>query len=257
MRVPNACQRDLRPGRVDYLVKNFDEQMFGYPVVNWRDGVYWIIDGQHRLVCARHVYGIEDQDRKQTIECVVYENLTDQEMAEMFDRMNDRLSVHPFDKFKVRCTAERQRETSILRTVESQGLKVSQQRVKGAVGAVNALGRVYDRAGDVVLGQALRTIRDAYDSDHAAFDRALIEGIGLVFNRYNGRTDEKRLAEALSGVKNGVRGLIQRAEAQRVRTGNTKVQCLAAAVVEVYNQRRKGRERLQSWWKSSDAELEA
>lgn len=254
MRIPNACQRELRPGRVEYLVSNFNDQMFGYPVVNWRDGVYWVVDGQHRIRTAQKVFNIADDDPKQTIDCHVYEGLSDQEMAEMFDRLNDRLGVHPFDTFRVRCTAERKRETSILRCVESQHLKVSRQRVPGSIAAVGALGGVYDQVGETMLGQVLRVIRDAYDADPTSFDGTIIRGLGLVFNRYNGRTDERMLAEALSKVRYGARGLIRRAEAQREKTGNTKVQCLAAAVVELYNGTIKKREgKLDSWWKAENS----
>jgi hypothetical protein len=158
-----------------------------------------------------------------------------------------------FEKFQVACTAERKRETDIRRTVESQGLKISQTKDAGCIGAVGALGRVYDRAGAAVLGQALRTIRDAYGGDPNAFDGELIQGLGLIYNRYNGKTDEKALATALSAAAHGVRGLMRRAEAQRERTGNQKSHCVAATVVDIYNKGlgpRAGK-RLPTWWKEA------
>jgi uncharacterized iron-regulated protein len=106
----------------------------------------------------------------------------------------------------------------------------------------------------VVLGQVVRTIKNAYAGDPTAFDGSVIEGLGLVFNRYNGRTNEKDLALRLSATQHGVRGLLRRAESQRERTGNQKSQCVAASVVDIYNKGvgpRAG-SRLPSWWKEAE-----
>ena len=159
-----------------------------------------------------------------------------------------------FEKFPIACTAGRQRELDIRRTVEIHGLKISQAKERGCVGAVSALTKIYDSAGPIILGQAIRTIRDAFGDDPLAFDGYLLQGLGLVFNRYNGLANEKELVQLLAHVQHGSRGLLRRAEAQRERTGNQKVQCVAAAIVELHNKgTRSHTKRLPSWWKSAEA----
>jgi hypothetical protein len=248
MRVPPAlvAQRQFRKAHGDKLAADLDLDKLGFPIINHRDGIYWICDGQHRVYALKQ-NGFE----KDVLDCEVYENLSDAEMAEIFLGRDDRRAIQPFDKFHVACTAGRVRENDIRRMVESNGLKISQSRTENSIGAVGALGKVYDRSGEVVLGQVLRTLKHAYLGDASAFDGKLVEALGLVFNRYNGKTNEKDLAARLSTVHGGLTGLLRRAESLRERTGNDKAQCIAATVVDVYNRgagpRAKGR--LADWWK--------
>lgn len=250
MRIPPALvtQRQFRKSHGDRIAADLDLNKLGHPIINHRDGIYWVLDGQHRVYALRQ-NGFE----KDVLDCEVYENLTDAEMADIFLGRDARRAVNPFDKFHVACTAGYRRESDIRRSVETQGLKVSQSQEEGSVGAIAALGKVYDRSGDTVLGQVLRTIKNAYGGDSGAFDGRVIEGIGLVYNRYNGRTNEKDMAARLAATQHGYRGLLRRAEAQRLRTGNQKAQCVAATVVDIYN---KGvgptsKQRLPSWWKEA------
>jgi len=246
MRVPEAgrTQRRFSKAQADEYAANLDLDKLGIPIVNFRDGIYWVLDGQHRRY-ALIANGFEND----SIECEVYENLSDAEAADVFLGRDDRRAINPFEKFQIACTAEHPRETDIRRTVEAQGLKVSQAGEVGCVGAVGALAKVYDRGGAVVLGQALRTIRDAFAADARAFDGAIIQGLGLFFHRYADRASEHDLVSRLARVQYGARGLLQRAEAMRERTGNQRVHCLAACVVEVYNKTRH-KDRLPSWWKA-------
>lgn len=249
MRIPPALvtQRPFRKAHGDDLAANLDLNKLGFPIVNHRDGNYWVLDGQHRIYALKE-NGFADD----VLDCEVYENLTDAEMADIFLGRDDRKSVDPFSKFHIACTAGRKRETDIRRTVETQGLKVSKNRAEDSVGAVGALGRVYDRDGAIVLGQALRTIKNAYAGDPEAFDQHVIDGVALIFNRYNGQTNEKELATRLGDSRGGVRGLLQKAETVRQKTGNHKAQCVASVAVEIYN--KGGGKKLPSWWKSANAE---
>jgi len=247
MRTPPALvtQRRFRKAHGDRLAAELDLNKLGLPVVNLRDGVYWLVDGQHR------VYALRQNDFKdELLECQVFEDLTDAEMADTFLGADDRKPVHPFDKFHIACTAGRARELDIQRTVETQGLKITQNGAdENSIGAIGALGKVYDRSGASVLGHVLRALRDAYGGDPKGFDAGIIDGVGLVFNRYGERLNTTELARTLTEASTGARGLLRRAEAQRQRTGNQKAQCIAATVVDIYNRGTDRTHRLPSWWK--------
>jgi hypothetical protein len=251
MRIPPALvtQRVFRKAHGDRLAAELDLNKLGYPIINHRDGHYWVLDGQHRIYALKQNGFANDM-----LDCEVYENLTDEEMADIFLGRDARRAVAPFDKFHVACTAGYSRETGIRRAVETQGVRVGRAKEDNTVSAIGSLGKVYDKAGggkngEVVVGQVVRTIKHAFGGDPVSFDAGLIEGLGLVFNRYNGRTNEKDLATRLAA--RGLRALMGRAETQRLRTGNLKGQCIAAAVVETYNRGLGPRaaDRLPSWWK--------
>lgn len=250
MRVPQALvtQREFRPAHGDTIAAELDLDKIGLLILNHRNGIYWVLDGQHRLYALRKWFNDEDK-----IECEVYEDLSDAEMAEMFLGRDKRRQISTFDKFHVACTAGRTRENDIRRLVEANKLRVGRVKEDNTIGAVSALGKVYDRSGDVVLGQVLRTLRDGFAGDPAAFSPHLIEGTGLVFNRYNGRTNEKVLVARLSQAAHGHRGILQRAQTLRLRTRNRVVQCVAAAIVELYNRgRSSAKDKLPDWWRGNE-----
>lgn len=233
-----------------WLAQNMDLNKLGFPIINHRNGVFWVLDGQHRIDALKQC-GFKDD----VLDCEVYEDLSDEEMADIFLGRDERRAINAFDKFHVACTANHRRECDIRRAVESQGAKISRRREENCISAVSALGHVYDRTSETVVGQVVRTIKNAYAGDPASFDSALIEGLGFVFNRYNGRTNEKELATRMSAVPSGARGILRRAESLREKTGNQKIQCVAATIVDIYNRGAgKGSTRLASWWKEPPCE---
>jgi len=252
MRVPPALvtQREFRKDHGDRIAANLDLDKIGYPIINHRDGNYWVLDGQHRLYALKQ-FGFDDS---YVLDCEVYEGLSDGEMAEIFLGRQGR-AISPYDSFHVACTAGRQREAEVRRTVEANGLRIGRVKEDHTIGAIGALCKVYDRSGPVVLGQTVRAIKNAFAGDPRSFCPEMIEGVGLVFNRYNGKTNERELASRLAAWRGGVRGVMHRVEQQRERTGNQKAQCVAATVVDIYNSSLgpRAKDRLPSWWK--DAEL--
>ena len=103
------------------------------------------------------------------------------------------------------------------------------------------------RGGPAVLSRALRIIRDAYGE--AGLDGPVIDGIGLVCQRYDGDLSEQRAVERLASAHGGVSGLISRAGQLRQSTGSAAAQCVAAAAVEVINRGSGGR-KLPGWWRN-------
>ncbi len=83
----------------------------------------------------------------------------------------------------------------------------------------------------------------------AGLDGPVIDGIGLLCQRYDGDLSEQRAVERLSTAHGGVSGLLNRAGQLRQSTGSAAAQCVAAAAVEVINRGSGGR-KLPSWWRN-------
>lgn len=245
MRVSPLAQRTLNQARVDRLLAEFDLEQFGTPTVSERDGHYFVIDGQHRIEALKAFLGEEEG---QKVQCWTYTGLSEEEEADKFDRLNDVLAVHAFDKFKVRVTAGREVETDIDRIVRAQGLCISRDAIPGAVRGVGTLRRVYSRSDAATLARALRIIRDSFGD--SGFEAPVIDGIGLLCQRYNGDLEEDVAVKKLASLNGGVNGLLGKAENLRRQTGNYKSHCVAAAAVEVINTGRGGK-KLPSWWKAA------
>lgn len=240
MRVNPLAQREIQQARVDRIAAALDVEQIGVPTVNLRDGSYYVIDGQHRVEALRQI-GWEDQQ----IQCWVYEGLTEAEEAETFLKLNDTLTVSAFDRFTKGVAAGRDVECEIDRVVRAQGLVITRDKIPGAIGAVAALQKVWHRSDSATLARALRLIRDAYGD--GGYDSAVIDGFGLVCQRYNGQLDSQAAAEKLSRSRKGVLGLLQSADVVRKSTGATKGVAVAAAAVEAINSG-KGGKKLPGWW---------
>lgn len=244
MRTSPVAQRELNNARVDRIATSFDPEQIGTPTVSLREGIYYVIDGQHRVEALKAV-GWGDQQ----IQCWCYEGLTEEEEADIFLKLNDVLAVHAFDKFRIGVTAGREVESDIERIVRAQGLCVSRDVVPGAIGAVGTLHRIYRRGGAKVLSRTLRIVRDAYGDP--GLEAAVLDGIGLVCQRYNGQLNDVDVITKLAKANGGVNGLLGKAHAIRYRTGNAKAHCVAAACVDILNAG-KGGKKLPSWWKAED-----
>ncbi len=242
MKVSPLAQREINPARVDRIVADFDLEQIGTPTVNLRDGSYYIIDGQHRIEALKAI-GWEDQQ----VQCWTYEELSGQEEAEKFLKLNDTLAVTAHAKFRVGVQADRAVECDIDRLVRAQGLRVSQDKHDGAIGAVGMLRRIYNRSDPGTLSRTLKIIRDAYGD--AGLEAPVLDGIALLCQRFNGQLDDDVAVRRLGDAHGGVAGLLGKAHATRLRTGNRQGPCVAAAAVEIINGGRgRGGRRLPSWW---------
>jgi hypothetical protein len=244
MRVNPLAQRDLNHARVSELAACFDVEQMGTPTVSYRGGWYYLVDGQHRIEALKCWLGSwEDQQ----VQCWTCEGLSEAAEAELFLALNDTLTVGAFAKFKVAVAAGRDAEADVDRIVRALGLRIA--RGGGGICAVATLRRVHARGGPAVLSRALRIIRDAYGA--AGLEGPVIEGIGLVCQRYDGQLSEQRAIQRLSSAHGGVSGLVSRAGQLRQSTGSATAQCVAAAAVDLINRGSGGKnKKLPSWWRA-------
>ncbi len=244
MRVNPLAQRELRPARVAKLAASFDLEQMGNPTVSARGAWYYIIDGQHRIEALKQWLG---DWTDQLVQCWMYEGLTEAQEAEVFLKLNDVLAVPAYARYQVSVQAGRPSEADVDRIVRALGLRIAPARADGGICAVATLRRVYARGGPAVLSKALRIIRDAYGE--AGLDGPVIDGIGLLCQRYNGQLNEQRAIDRLTAAHGGVSGLVSRAGQLRQTTGTAMAHCVAAAAVELIN-RGRGSTKLPDWWKA-------
>jgi hypothetical protein len=242
MRVAPLAQRELRGEWVNELIRDFNPDRVGVLTVNYREGYYYVVDGQHRVEAMRGI-GWEDQQ----VECRVYENLTIQEEAELFLALNKRLAVGPIPQYKVGLTACRPEEMAIQAVLEPLNLRVGQGKVDGSITAVGTLRRIYREFGAETLSRALAIIVSAYGDE--GLTAGVIDGLGMFVARYGQTVKDDDVIETLRNARAGVRGLVNIAESIRQNTGAPKHQCIGAAAVRIYNAPRRGRAQLRDWFK--------
>lgn len=239
MQVTPAAQRKFQPAHAQMMADDFDLEALGYPVLNHRDGVWWIVDGQHRTAALR-IIGFADDDK---IECECYDGLTEKQEADLFLRRARNKAIHPLDRFRIGVNAGRPDECAIQKIVDDLDLKIGFGKAR--LGAVGALTKVYAEGGPDVLGRALLIIREAFGE--TGYSAAMINGVGMVLRRYGDLVKTERLVRALRATPGGAPGIEQSAGGLVVSTGNSKAVCIGATIVRIHN-RTKGAN-LTDWWK--------
>ena len=73
----DTYQRALHPARVARIAKEFDERVANEPKISFRDGHYYVMDGQNTIAARKFLNGGDDLQ----IRCKVYFNMTEQEEA--------------------------------------------------------------------------------------------------------------------------------------------------------------------------------
>lgn len=251
LRTNPVAQREFRPAWAEKILADFDLDKFQVPHVNRRaDGALYIMEGQHGTWAYREFFG-----EGQQIQVWLYDGLTEQEEAEFFLSLNNKKAVDAMAKFKVGVTAGREVECDIDRIVRANGCHVSSNTAdKNAIAAVGALTSIYNRQGAANLGQTLRIIGDSFTE--GGYERPILLGVSMALARYP-QMEVAHLVKQLAAIRNGWKGLIQRMNLIKESMGCRLDEAAAAAVVEFYNQGRRGSKKLPKWWREDALEVVA
>lgn len=243
LQVSPRAQRRFSHAQAQKYAANFDFDAIGFPVVSRRDGIYWIVDGQHRIG-ALEIMGWADQK----IQCEVWDDLSEAEEAELFLRRDDRTAVTTIDKYMIGLVARRPVELAINKVVEGRGLRVGKSSSSPkTITAVAALGGVYERGGSDLLRRVLTLLREGFPDDSRAFKSKMMTGMSYVAARYGSQLKDEVVIAKLLATRGGPLGIEQKAAHLHLKTDRGIPDCIAAAIVEVLNSN-PGGHRLERWW---------
>jgi hypothetical protein len=230
------AQREIVPSRLKKLVESLDLDAIGvlhvveYPIQG--KSAKWIIDGQHRWRALMD-HGMGEWE----VEVKLHADVTDHARASaLFLRLNDRSPVRPFDKFQNSLRAKEEDAIAINDIVLKNKLRIASTGGQGTVVGIGALYKTYRFDGGPALDKSLGTITQAWGL--RSFDSKLVEGIGLVFARYNGTVDQPAFITKLSKYPGGSTGLIGDARGIMEYRKVSLPQCIAERAIETYNKGR-------------------
>ena len=189
-------QRGLRPTWVAKIAKDFNEGLIGVLIVSYRDGRYYVVDGQHRLEAAKKV-GIED------VICQVHTGLTYEEEANLFreyNRQRKGLSAH--DMFKAALEAKDPIAIDIMNLVDKYDFKLPlySAKVDNYITATAAVQSIYKRIGSSGFERLLKLLRDTWNGERSSLERNFMNGLSLFIKLHSDEFDDEEFIKKLSKV---------------------------------------------------------
>lgn len=177
LELDHAYQRE-ETGNANKLAENWDDTACEFLLVSFRDGKFYIIDGQHRMIAAK-IKGIK------SLPCVILTGLTRSEEARRFSVQGvGRKILTPSDTFKANIECgnieykEVKRDMEILSTCSKYGVVVTKSNFNlehnpKRLRSINRARQIIDYNGVEGLDWVIKTITeshwenytDAYEKD--------------------------------------------------------------------------------------------
>ena len=245
--VDERVQRSIDPARIrKMLEEGFRPNGLGSIVVSHRsDDSHHVIDGQHRVeLCKQFGY-------LQPLDCLIYRNLTLAAEAEMFLVLNDRRSVQPIDKFKVRVEAQDPVAVALNELLARYGWTVRNGKSKGYFGAISALEKIYTGWGKTptqnigICESVISIVSAAWDNNADGAQHTIITGLGMIFMKYGDRISIEKLTNELIASGNP-RALVGQARSLQSLQKGRVADSMASILVNMAN-KRCTKNRLPDW----------
>jgi len=181
------------------IATHFDEHLANMPKVSYRDGNYYVFDGQHTIEARKQRNG--DQDLPLT--CRVYYGLTEEEEALLFaQQFGYSEAVRSGDKMRAKIFGKDPEALDFKRATESVGIHLdySQNLGENRIGCINTAFRAFQKVGEETYVEALSILKEAWNGEPYSLRsenvRALVDFVDL----YKGEYKRKRLVEKLRSV---------------------------------------------------------
>ena len=219
-------QRPLKESKVNSIVKNFDRRLINQPKVSFRDGQYWVFDGQHTIAALKKIHGNTDFK----ILCLVFHGLTQKEEAELFALQNGEASpVTRAEKLKAMEIAQNPAVIDFISANRECGFGTNLAAI------CTAYDCYWELKGDAYR-HMMRLLQATWNGEKWSVSRNMLRGMSLFMKTYGGEISDKIFMERLHNVPEGK----FTRTARNKEDGPVAVQ-YAFALVDFYNYKARNR----------------
>ena len=193
-------QRGVQRKRVELIASHFNEYTANEPKVSFRNGKYYVVDGQHTIESRILRNGGKDLP----ILCKVYTGLTMQQEALLFAEQNGHSApLTAGIKLRAKVVGEDALSMAFLAATNRVGLDFNYDSLQLSDYRISCVGtalKLYNQMGEKIYCEALRLIVDAWEGKPDSFRAAVLKGVMYFVEVYHGEFNEERLIRALRSV---------------------------------------------------------
>ncbi len=197
--VPESYQRRLNGSRVARIVASFDERIANEPKVSFRDGKYYIFDGQHTVAARKKMNSGNDL----MILCKVYRDMTEEEESLLFAyQTGESAALTPSAKLRANLNGNDADALAFVEATEKAGLNIGFERAdgNGRITCINTAFAEFRRVGAEVYTEALTVMLKAWSGTPESLRAELIQGVVKFVELYHDIYNRNRLIKRLSEI---------------------------------------------------------
>ena len=170
-------QRGIQRKRVELIARDFNEYTANEPKISFRNGRYYVTDGQHTI----EVRILRNGGKDLPILCKVYTGI----------------------KLRAKVVGEDALSMAFLAATNRVGLDFNYDSLQLSDYRISCVGtalKLYNQMGEKIYCEALRLIVDAWEGKPDSFRAAVLKGVMYFVEVYHGEFSEERLIRALRSV---------------------------------------------------------
>ena len=199
LEIPADYQRDLSIPNVEKMSAEFTELIANPPKVSYRDGHYFVFDGQHTIVTRKTMNGGNDLP----IICKVYTGLTEEEEAILFSRQTGvSRSLTAGAKLRAALVGKDAQSIAFLNATESTGLQLGLDayRAPWKIICIRTAFKEYKAYGADLYKEALTMLAKGWEGDPDSLRSGILQGMVRFVALYQGEYDPERLVKRLQTI---------------------------------------------------------
>ncbi len=203
-------QRVLSLNHVKKTAAHFDLYQINPVKVSRRDGVNYVINGQHTIEIVASVSG----SRETPVWCMVYDDLIYTEEADIFaNQQRFNKALLPYEIFMANIEAGNEKQLLIKGLVESYGLQVVGTKTSCGICAISTLENIHDKYGFHVLDRVLRLLVGTWEGNPDSLSASMLSGTAKLINAFGDNLKEEIFKNRLGLVS--AREIIRMAKEHR------------------------------------------
>lgn len=189
-------QREVKPSKINKIVKNFVPDIMGVGLVSFRGGEFWGIDAQHRIEALKKLGYTE-------ILCQVLTGLTYEQECYRFVLLNTGRTQLTANQIFHGRVEEKDRDAlelvAMFKKYRFDYNKNNGIKEDNLIGAVSKFVKIQKNFGMSMVEQILRILRNAWYGDKYSLSSAIITGLSTFLSE-NPYVDEFTLIKALEKI---------------------------------------------------------
>ena len=196
-----AYQRPVNQREVDELANDWQPDLFEPPIVSYRDGKFFLVDGQRRIAALRQ----RNRGGDVTVLCRVFENLTYEEEADLLVRI-DRAKKNMTLSESTNARRESRKDPTteiIFQILRRAGFTWTLQRRETGnykINATSAVFHAYNLLGKTDFARMMDLLRGTWEGSPASVTATMLAGMSLFVKTYDLELDDQNFVRRLSAV---------------------------------------------------------